>query len=192
MATDVKTQVEQLYVAYFSRPADTAGLSFWSNVLATNPNGYQVISANFAASAEYKSMYANMDNNAVVSAVYQHLFGRPAEASGVSFWADKLNTHVISVDNMVTQIAAGAQGTDAFAYNAKVAVAAAFTDRLDTTAEQQAYSGAAANKIAFNYIDGVKDLQTAAAGMDPGNIDATIATIVGAHTGGMDAPIHIV
>ena len=192
MATDVKTQVEQLYVAYFSRPADTAGLSFWSNVLATNPNGYQVISANFAASAEYKSMYANMDNNAVVSAVYQHLFGRPAEASGVSFWADKLNTHVISVDNMVTQIAAGAQGTDLYAYTAKVAVAGAFTARVDTADEKTAYSGTAANKIAVDYIASVKDIGTAAAGMDPGNIDMTIAKIVGSHTGGMDAPIHIV
>ena len=46
---------------------------------------------------------------------------------------------------------------------------------------------AAANKIAFNYIDAVKDLQTAAAGMDPGNIDNTIAVIVGSHTGGHDA-----
>jgi len=191
MATDVTTQVEQLYVAYFSRPADTAGLSFWANVLATNPSGYQLISSNFAASAEYKSMYSGMDNNAVVNAVYLHLFGRPAETAGVSFWADKLNTHVITVDNMVTQIAAGAQSTDLFAYNAKVAVAAAFTARLDTPAEQQAYSGAAANKIAFNYVDAVKDLGTAAAGMDPGNIDATIATIVGTHTGGF-APAHMV
>lgn len=190
MATDVKTQVEQLYVAYFSRPADTAGLTFWSNVLATNPNGYQLISSNFAASTEYKSMYAGMDNSAVVSAVYLHLFGRPAEAAGVSFWADKLNTHVITVDNMVTQIAAGAQSTDLFAYNAKVAVATSFTDHLDTAAEQTAYSGAAANKIAFNYIDGVKDLQSAAAGMDPGNIDATIALIVGSHTGAF-VPDHI-
>jgi hypothetical protein len=189
---DTTTQAEQLYVAYFSRPADPAGLTYWSNILATDPNGYQKISSAFSSSQEYKDTYAGMDNSGVVSAVYSHLFGRPAEAAGVSYWADLLNQHKITIDNVVTQIAAGAQGTDLFAYNAKVAVASAFTARIDTPAEQTAYSGTAANKIAINYLAGVKDLQTAAAGMDPGNIDATIATIVGSHTGGHDAPVHIV
>jgi hypothetical protein len=188
---DTNTQVEQLYVAYFSRPADPAGLSYWSNILATDSTGYQKISSAFSSSQEYKDAYAGMDNSAVVSAVYSHLFGRPAESAGVSYWADLLNQHKITIDNVVTQIAAGAQGTDLFAYNAKVAVASAFTAHIDTPAEQTAYSGAAANKIAIDYLAGVKDLQTAA-GMDPGAIDNTIATIVGSHTGGHDAPVHIV
>jgi len=189
---DTNTQVEQLYVAYFSRPADPAGLSYWANILATDPNGYQKISSAFSSSQEYKDTYANMDNNAVVSAVYSHLFGRPAESAGVSYWSDLLNQHKITIDNVVTQIAAGAQGTDLYAYTAKVAVAGAFTARVDTADEKTAYSGTAANKIAVDYIASVKDIGTAAAGMDPGNIDMTIAKIVGSHTGGMDAPIHIV
>jgi hypothetical protein len=191
MATDTTTQVEQLYVAYFSRPADPAGLSYWANILATDPVGYQKISSAFSASQEYKAAYAGMDNNGVVSAVYAHLFGRPAETAGVNYWADLLNQHKITIDNVVTQIAAGAQGTDLFAYNAKVAVASSFTSHIDTAAERTAYSGDAANKIAIDYLAGVKDLQSAAAGMDPGNIDNTIATIVGTHTGGY-APAHIV
>jgi len=189
---DTNTQVEQLYVAYFSRPADPAGLSYWANILATDPNGYQKISSAFSSSQEYKDTYAGMDNNAVVSAVYAHLFGRPAEAAGVNYWADLLNQNKITIDNVVTQIAAGALGTDQYAYTAKVAVASAFTARVDTPEEKTAYSGTAANKIAIDYIASVKDISTAAAGMDPGNIDMTIAKIVGSHTGGMDAPIHIV
>lgn len=192
MATDVNTEVEQLYVAYFSRPADNAGLAFWANVLATDPNGYQTISSAFAGSAEYKATYSGMDNAAVVSAVYEHLFGRPAEAAGVTFWSTQLNAHNITIDNVVTQIAAGAQGTDAFAYNAKVNVATAFTARLATDGAQASYTGDAANKIAINYIENVKDLQTAAAGMDPGNMDLTIAQIVGLHTGSVANPVHIV
>lgn len=187
MATDVNTQVEQLYVAYFSRPADPAGLKYWADVLANDPNGYQKISASFSSSAEYHSMYANMDSNAAVNAVYMHLFGHSADSAGASYWVSLLNQNKITMDNVVTQIAGGAQGTDQFAYSAKVAVASAFTARVDTSAEMSAYSGDAANKLAYTYIDNVKDLQTAAAGMDPGNIDMTIAAIVGAHTGG-EAP----
>jgi hypothetical protein len=192
MATDVNTEVEQLYVAYFSRPADPAGLTYWSNVLGTNPNGYQTISAAFAGSAEYQAAYAGMDNATVVNAVYEHLFGRAAESAGQTYWANLLNQHAITIDNVVTDIAAGAQGSDLFAYNAKVAVATAFTGRIDTAAEQAAYSGSAANQIAINYLANVKDLQTAAAGMDPGNIDNAIAQIVGTHTGSLSAPIHVV
>lgn len=192
MATDVNTEVEQLYVAYFSRPADPAGLTYWANVLSTNPNGYQTISSAFAGSAEYQAAYAGMDNATVVNAVYEHLFGRAAESAGQTYWANLLNQHAITIDNVVTDIAGGAQGSDLFAYNAKVAVAAAFSARIDTAAEQAAYSGSAANQIAINYLSNVKDLQTAAAGMDPGNIDNAIAQIVGTHTGSLSGPIHVV
>ncbi len=176
---DYINEVQKLYVAYFSRPADYAGLTFWANELATNPQGYQNISAAFSTSAEYRAAYGNLDNRTVVAEVYENLFGRVAEAAGVDFWANALDTGAMTVDNVVTQIAAGAQGSDLFAYNAKVAVARAFTERLDQPMEQAAYQGDAANKIAIDYIALVKDLQSAAMGRDPGNIDATIEKIVG-------------
>jgi hypothetical protein len=183
MATDYKNEVQKLYVAYFSRPADTGGLAYWSNLLATNPSGYQVISASFASSQEYRDTYAGMDNSATVNAVYEHLFNRAAEAQGLGYWVNLLNTHQITIDNVVTQIAAGAQGSDKFAYDAKVAVAGAFTTRMDLPSEQSAYAGANALKVAVDYVSAVKDLQTAAAGMDPGNIDTAIAKFAGNVTG---------
>lgn len=187
MATDYKNEVQKLYVAYFSRPADAGGLAYWSNLLATNPSGYQVISASFASSQEYHDAYAGMDNSATVNAVYEHLFNRPAEAQGLSYWVDLLNQHKITIDNVVTQIAAGAQGSDKFSYDAKVAVAGAFTSHMDLPAEQSAYVGSNALKVAVDYISSVHDLQTAAAGMDPGNIDIAIAKFAGGATGMDDA-----
>lgn len=192
MATDIKNEVQKLYVAYFSRPADVAGLAFWTNVLANDPSGYQKISANFAASQEYHDAYANMNNTAVVGAVYQHLFGRTAEAAGVQYWANLLNQHAITIDNVVTQIAAGAQGSDKFNYDAKVAVAGAFTSRLDLPEEQKAYSGNAANKIAIDYLAAVHDLMSASAGMDPGNIDMTITKIMGGPSSIAGESAHVV
>lgn len=183
MATDYINEVQKLYIAYFSRPADPAGLTFWADQLATNPNGYQNISANFSTSAEYRAMYGSMDNRAVVAEVYENLFGRVAEAAGVDFWANALNSGAMTIDNVVTQIASGSQGTDRTIYNGKVAVATAFTNRIDTDVEKVAYSGDAANKIAFDYVAGVKSLETAAMHMDPGQIDAAIARIVGTPSG---------
>jgi hypothetical protein len=175
---DYKYEVQKLYVAYFSRPADAAGLEYWANILATNPNGYQTISANFSASAEYRATYGGMDNRAVVSEVYENLFGRAAEAAGVNYWANLLDQKAITIDNVVTQIAAGAQGSDLVAYNGKVSVSNAFTQRLDLPQEKTAYSGAAANQIAIEFIAGVKDLSSGAAAMDAGVIDSVIEKIV--------------
>ena len=192
MATSTETQVQQLYVAYFSRPADVAGLAYWTNILATNPSGYQMISENFAVSAEYKAMFAGQDSRAVVSTVYEHLFGRPAETAGVDYWAKMLDNKVITIDNVVTQIAAGAQSTDKIAYDGKVAVAAVFTEHLDLTSEQQAYAKPAGMKVASDYIAGIKDLLTAATARDPGNIDITIDKMVAAATTGVDGHAQVV
>jgi hypothetical protein len=192
MATVTETEVQKLYVAYFSRPADVDGLKYWVNVLTTNPTGYQVASSNFAASAEYKAMYAGMNNTAVVSAVYQHLFGRTAEAAGVDYWAKLLDQKAITIDNVVTQIAAGAQGNDSVAYNGKVSVATSFTAHLDQPVEQKAYSTSAGLKMASDYIASVHDLQSGAMGMDPGNIDITIENMVKASGVSMDAPAAVV
>jgi hypothetical protein len=178
MMADQTTLVEQLYVAYFSRPADTAGLAYWNGVLNTNPDGLQAISQAFSASAEYKAMYSQSTNAEIVNQVYLNLFGRPAEQAGIDFWADKLNTHVITVDNVVTQIAAGALDTDKFAYDAKVAVSTTFTAHLDQPFEVAAYSGAHSNQLAANFIATVKDLASAANASDPSAIDGVINQIV--------------
>jgi hypothetical protein len=114
----------------------------------------------------------------VVNAIYTHLFGRAAETAGVDFWSHALDTKAMTVDNMVTQVAAGAQGSDLLAYNGKVAVSTAFTERLDQPNEVKAYSGDHANQIAVDFIATVKDLQSAATARDPGMIDSVINHIV--------------
>jgi hypothetical protein len=177
---DTNTEIQKLYVAYFSRPADPSGLAFWTTQMQTNPNFYQNISAAFSTSDEYKAAYAGMNNTQVVQTVYQHLFGRAGEDTGVSFWVDKLDRHIITIDNVVTQIAAGAQTTDLFAYNAKAAVAVAFTAHIDTDVEAKAYTSDAAAKVAIDYLAHVTNLESAATARDPGNIDVTISQMVNA------------
>lgn len=180
------TAVQKLYVSYFSRPADAAGLTYWTGQLSSNPNALQELSRQFSVSQEYLDTYAGMDTRAKVAEVYDNLFGRAAETAGVDYWANLLNNNQITIDNMVTQIAAGAQGTDLFAFNAKVAASTEFTARLDQPNEQSAYSGTAANKIAVDWIASVKDLQSAAMAMDPGVIDGVIARIVGGSSTGFE------
>jgi len=183
MATNVE-EVQKLYVAYFSRPADTAGLNFWTGVLANDhTTGMQQISAAFSQSAEYRLNYANMDNRGVVDAVYHNLFGRAGETAGVDFWTNAMNTGAVTIDNVVQAFVSGAQNNDKIVIAGRVAVATSFTEHLDQPNEQTAYSGNAANQIAKGFIGSIINLQTAASAIDPGVIDAKIAEIVGTPSG---------
>lgn len=186
MADANTTAVQKLYISYFSRPADAAGLTYWTGALSANPNALQELSRQFSISQEYRTTYAGLDNRAKVVEVYDNLFSRAAETAGVDYWTNLLNNNQITIDNMVTQIAAGAQGNDRVAFNGKVAAADVFTARLDLPAEKTAYSGAAANKIAVDWISTIKDLMTGAMAQDIGVVDGVIAQIVGSGPSGID------
>jgi len=182
--TNYVTDVQKLYVAYFSRPADTVGLAFWTGVLAQDQvSGLAQISEAFASSAEYQQSYAGLDNAGVVDAVYHNLFGREGDATGVAFWIKALDNHDVTVDDLVMEMAFnGAQGDDKVIVNGRVSVSKVFTEHLDLPAEQAAYSGVAANAIAKAFIGTIVDLPSGAAAIDPGVIDAKIAEIVGTPT----------
>jgi hypothetical protein len=181
MATQYDTQIQQLYVAYFNRPADAAGLAHWAGVMANGGTAAQ-ISAAFAQSLEYQVEYSQSTNAGIVNAVYQNLFGRPAETTGLEFWVKALNDKTMTVDNMVDLISKGAQGTDKVAFDSKVVVAVAFTNALDTDAEKAGYSGADANKEAKALLAGIKTAAQATAAIVPATLDASIAKVVKAAT----------
>jgi hypothetical protein len=176
---NANTQVQELYVAYFNRPADVAGLKYWSDILADDPNAYKGIAQDFSSSWEYMMTYNGLTNRQIVDTVYQHLFGRAAEAAGVDYWAGLLDQKALTVANVVTEVAHGAQGSDKVVIDGRVAVAAVFTDHLDTTLEQLAYSGVVANQTASAYLAAITDAQSAARALAPENIDAAISQFAG-------------
>ncbi|PQP00944.1 hypothetical protein C5614_05150 [Massilia phosphatilytica] len=182
MATTYYENIQKLYVAYFNRPADTAGLAYWEGVVEAAKGDTTAVSAAFAADTEYKTAYAGMSNADIVNKVYMNLFGRPAEAAGKDYWAKALDNKTITIDQVVTAIASGAQDTDLVAYNNKVKAATAFTAALDTSAEQSGYSGDAANAVAKTFISSVTTSATLSAAIAPATLGATVAKAVAAGT----------
>jgi len=177
MATQYDTAIQQLYVAYFNRPADAGGIAHWANFM-TNGGTAAQISAAFAQSMEYQTAYNQTTNAGVVTQIYQNLFGRSPEAAGLAFWVKALNDKSITVDNMVTTIASAAQTTDKVAFDSKVKVATSFTNALDTDAEKAGYSGDLANAEAKKLLSNIKTDAQANAAIVPATLDASIAAVV--------------
>jgi S-layer protein len=152
--------IQQLYVAYFSRPADNAGLAYWEGVVAAANGDTTAISAAFSTSAEYLAIYGSLNNTAKVNAVYMNEFGRAPDPEGLAFYVNLLDTGRISISEMVTTIARGAQGTDKIAYDSKVNGAIDFTMSLDTTEEITAYASGVSNGTAINWLAGITSVET--------------------------------
>ena len=142
MATTYHEDIQKLYVAYFNRPADKAGLDFWQSVVEASNGDTSAISAAFSASIEYKVEYAEKNSTDIVIEVYTNLFGRAPESAGLEYWAQGLDAGLFTIDDAVTAIAVGAQGADSQSYDNKVIAATLFTDSLDTDEKIRAYANA--------------------------------------------------
>lgn len=147
--------LQQLYVAYFDRPADVNGLAYWEGVVESQGGNTAAVAAAFAASAEYKATYAGVENMLIVNTTYLNLFGHDADLAGLNYWSDLLDGHRMSIDHAVMQIAGGARGTDAGAFHAKVTAATAYTAAIDTPLEVRSYETAAGAAIGRGFLHDV-------------------------------------
>jgi uncharacterized protein (DUF1501 family) len=86
-AIETDGPIGRLYLAYFLRRADDAGLDHWINTgLPTS-----AVSEEFARSAEFLNRYGNLSNTAFVNLIYQNVLGRAPDASGLAHWVSVLN-----------------------------------------------------------------------------------------------------
>lgn len=129
-------QIQNAYVAFFNRPADVAGLAYWSAYAGSSSD----LLNTFAQSSEYKSLYANMNNTQLINAVYLNLFGHEPEVVGLNYWVALLDQGKLTLGNAADAVNKGAQGSDATIIANKVAAATAFTGALDTNSEILAYA----------------------------------------------------
>ncbi|HWJ96289.1 MAG TPA: DUF4214 domain-containing protein, partial [Telluria sp.] len=176
--------IQQLYIAYFSRPADVAGLEYWEHIVTQAKGNTAAVSAAFAASHEYQETYANMTPFQLVAKVYANLFGHSPDQAGLHFWANALANKQVTVDDMVAQVAKGAQGADLVAFNSKVGAATAFTASLDLVQEVLLYSGGRANNVLKNFIANVFDEATMRAASTPDALQKVIDQLINAGTEG--------
>jgi S-layer protein len=81
------------YQAAFGRVPDQAGLAYWVNQVASNPNALASLSVIFANSAEFNTRYgANATtpaNASVVGLLYENVLGRPPDAAGLAYWSSQ-------------------------------------------------------------------------------------------------------
>ena len=127
---ETNTLIQQLYVAYYGRPADTGGLNYWVGRLEDNGGDLSEVINAFAASAEFEERFGNLSEEELVNNMYQQILGRPAEDEGLEFYTSMLARGDSSLIELALDIANGAQGTDTTTIQNRVEVAKQFTQSM--------------------------------------------------------------
>ena len=83
--------VVRLYMAYFGRTPDPAGLRFWTERHRTGTS-LRSISEFFAQSGEFMARYGSVDHAQFVDLVYANVLGRAPDPAGRAFWISELST----------------------------------------------------------------------------------------------------
>lgn len=127
MATQASLdRVQELYVAYYGRPADQAGQEYWADRL--DDEGESAIIDSFGNSAEYDELAEGKGNATLVNNLYQQMFGRPADPEGLTYYTGVVESGEKSLAEIAVTILNAASGVDLNDFNAKVEAAAEYTE----------------------------------------------------------------
>lgn len=120
MALDTRSvareEIAKIYIAAFNRVPDSGGLDNWLNQYEAGLMTYQQISEAFTSQPEYTAKYpAILTNSEYVSKIYLNVFGRAADAGGLTNWTNQLDGGIYtkgSIMNAMLEVAGEAGNTD--------------------------------------------------------------------------------
>lgn len=157
--TDYLETVQKIYIGYYGRPADPAGLLYWSAKLDAQGGNLNEIIEAFANSSEAETLYGPINSDTignVVDQIYTALFNRAAEAGGKAYYVDGFNAGRFTAATIMLNILDGAQHEDLSSVKNKLTSADLFTKTinpgLDGKNIQVTYSGDADAEQGRNFL----------------------------------------
>lgn len=156
--------IQQLYLAYYGRPADPGGLASWSEQLESNDGNIDAIIDFFGDSDEFTQRYGDQEPTQLVNNLYQQLFGRNAEEGGLAFYTEKVESGELTLAQIASTISQNAANEDLTTVENRVEVANRFTQDVqekglrygaeDIDAASQVVADVSADTNVAEYIQG--------------------------------------
>jgi hypothetical protein len=152
------SDIQNLYIAYFNRPADVAGLAYWQ----TTPFSLLQIAQSFSQQTEYANSFSSYTTRQTVNALYGNLFNHAADSAGLAYWVGQIDSGAVSIGAAAIAVLGGATGSDLSTVKAKNAAATAFTASMANNAQAQAAYNAANGSFTFakTWLAAVVDTST--------------------------------
>ena len=143
----IQDQVTELYVGFFGRAPDAAGMGYWAEKLGAGTATVYSIANEFSKTPEFVSNYGALTPSEQIDKIYVNVLDRKADDAGKAYWLSEL-TKGTPIGNVVYNIVNAAfsqSGTaDGLLVQNKVAVGEYFSLVLasnDTAVAKTAYTG---------------------------------------------------
>ena len=127
--------IESLYVGYFNRSSEPAGLAYWVGRLDDGMS-LVAIAQSFSVQAEATSLYPYLVSAgaggapAFLSAVYANVFNRAIDGEGQAYWMAELSSRE-SVGRVILDMISGARGNDRLPVNNKATVGVEYAQAFE-------------------------------------------------------------
>jgi hypothetical protein len=106
-AADLKT-LEELYVGFFNRVPEAAGLGYWIDQLADGASLEDIADQFYEAGIQFGIYSPGMTDQEFIQAIYKNVLGRPPGvppgATEIAYWKDRLVSGVDTEGTMVLQM----------------------------------------------------------------------------------------
>ncbi len=150
---------QQMYVAYYGRPGDSAGVTYWAGRFDDSDNLEDVLAA-FGNSTEFTDNYGNLSKEKLVNGLFLQMFNRDSDDQGLDFYIKRLQSGQATLASIAKQIADGAIVFDLATINNKVAVSNEYTDYV--AAGEISYSNSEIDSVSgllatVNYSEATKN-----------------------------------
>lgn len=129
--SDSENLVLKAYIAYYGRPGDPSGMRYWSQRMEAEGGSLDSIIQAFGVSAEFDDRYGDLGEADLVNGLYQQLFGRDAEAGGLAFYVDLLQSGQATLQTIALNIIFGAINQDAVTVEHRMDVARYYLTRVE-------------------------------------------------------------
>jgi len=141
-STYSRDYVQKAYVAYYGRPADPPGQTYWATRMDAEGGSLNAIIGAFGYSPEFNTRYGQLTNTQLVTRIYQQALGRDPDQAGLDWYIAELvagrrtlQTITLDVLNGATTapdstVVANKLGVAAF-YSAKVAAGCPYGTEQD-------------------------------------------------------------
>lgn len=168
-ASDYINTVQSMYLSYYGRFADQAGLNYWAYMLNANGGNLDNIIQAFGTSQEANTLYpATLSTAQKVTNLYNSLFGRDPDAGSLVFYTNLIGSGSASLMDIAKRVFDGATGADANQLANKVNAANNLTNTVGASTN---YSGDAAAATARALMNNITN--------DPATI-TTVTNVMGA------------
>jgi len=138
--SNLEQRIIQAYLVYYNRPADPAGLAYWTQRVLDyryDEDAYQIVIQAFSESDEYTRYFSKLDTEQLVERLFQQLFDQRAQPESLRSYSDAVKAGKLSRERVAMDIVQSADASQQIILDNRLLVSQFYTTAAEALPELQ-------------------------------------------------------